>query len=123
MAAVLHSWYTDQELPGIPIELLDSSGDVADLSSGWTAVAARLVDSSNAIVVSQTDNMTLAATSPNITINRWSAATLSAVATAMGTTKQVTYELRVYVRRSSDSADEVPMSSAPLRVEFKLAAA
>jgi len=123
MAAVLHSWYTDQELPGIPIELLDSSGDVADLSSGWTAVAARLVDSSNAIVVSQTDNMTLAATSPNITINRWSATTLSAVATAMGTTKQVTYELRVYVRRSSDSADEVPMSSAPLRVEFKLAAA
>jgi len=34
----------------------------------------------------------------------------------------VTYELRVYVRRTADSADEVPMSSAPLRVEFKLAA-
>lgn len=120
--AIYHSWYTDQELPGIPIELQDTDGTVVDLSSGWTATAARLVDSSNAIVVSQTDNITLAATSPNITINRWSAATLTAVATALGTTKQATYELRVYVRRSSDSADEVPMSSVPVRVEFKLAA-
>jgi len=120
--AVYHSWYTDQEIPGIPIELLDASGNVVDLSSGWTATAAKLVDSSNVVVVSQTDNMTLAATSPNIVINRWSATTLSAIATAMGTTKQVTYELRVYVRRTADSADEVPMSSAPLRVEFKLAA-
>ena len=122
MAAVYHSWYTDQELPGIPLELLDSNGNVADLSSGWTASAAKLVDSTNTTVVSQTDNMTLAATSPNITINRWSAATLTAVATAMGTTKAATYELRVYVRRVSDSADEVPMSTVPLRVEFKLAA-
>lgn len=122
MAAVYHSWYTDQELPGIPIELVDTDGTVVDLSSGWTATAARLIDSSNAIVYSQTDNITLAATSPNITISRWSAATLSAIATAMGTTKAVTYELRVYIRRTSDSADEVPMSTAPLRVEFKLAA-
>ena len=121
--AIYHSWFTDQELPGIPIELLDTDDTVVDLSSGWTAVAARLVYDSNAIVYSQTDNITLAATSPNITINRWSAATLTAVATAMGTTKQVTYELRVYVRRTSDSADEVPMSSTPVRVEFKLAAA
>lgn len=122
MPAVYHSWYTDQELPGIPLELLDTNGDVVDLSSGWSATAAKLVDSSNAVVVSQTDNMTLAATSPNITITRWSATTLSTIATAMGTTKQVTYELRVYIRRTSDSADEVPMSTAPLRVEFKLAA-
>jgi len=121
--AIYHSWFTDQELPGIPIELLDTDGTVVDLSSGWTATAARLINDSNAIVYSQTDNITLAATSPNITINRWSAATLTAVATAMGTTKQVTYELRVYVRRTSDSADEVPMSSTPVRVEFKLAAA
>ena len=122
MPVVFHSWYTDQELPGIPLELFDINGDVVDLSSGWTVIAAKIVDSTNTTVVSQTDNMSLAATSPNITINRWSTATLTAIATAMGTKKAVTYELRVYVRRQSDSANEVPMSTTPLRVEFKLAA-
>lgn len=123
MAAVYHSWFTDQELPAIPIELLDSSGNVVDLSSGWSATAAKLVDDTNTLVVSQIDNMTLAATSPNIVIDRWSAATLTTVATALGTNRSAVYELRVYVKRSSDSADEVPMSTAPLRVEFKLASA
>lgn len=120
---VYHSWYTNQELPGIPLEHVDKDGNVVDLSSGWTASAKLVVGTT--VVVTQTDNITLAATSPNITINKWSSATLTAVASNLSTSgkSQQTFDLQVYLNRTADSADEVPTSSRPLVVQFKPAAA
>lgn len=120
---VYHSWFSNQELPGIPLEHVDKDGNVVDLSSGWTA-SAKLVSGST-IVVTQTDNITLAATSPNITISKWSSATLTAVAsnlTASGKREQ-DFDLQVYLNRTADSADEVPMSTRRLIVRFRAAAA
>ena len=122
--AVYHSWFTNQELPGIPFDHRDADGALVDLSTGdWTFSGLLVNPATNAIVATQSSDFTGAATSPNLTLNKWASGTLTAVTTDMGTTKTKVYELRVYLRRVADSADEVPMSTNPLRIEFKLAAA
>jgi hypothetical protein len=121
--AVYHAWFTDQELPGIPFEVKDQNDAIVDYSSGWSSFTAKLVRGST-LVASQTTGVTGAATSPNITIASWTSATLALIAAdlvTLGATSQ-NYELRVYARRTSDSADEVPTSSRALTVQFKTAA-
>jgi len=119
--AVHHTWFTDQEKPGIQIEHLDADGTtIVDLSSGYTFTL-ELVRG-NTIVASQTTNMTGAATSPNFTMSEWTSAVLTAVASDLTTlgVSSYNYEARPYFRNSSK--DEVPTSMQPLIVQFKVAA-
>ncbi len=119
--AVKGAWFTDQEKPGIPIEYRDPVTDtVVDFSSGYTFTAQIVRGATK--VVTQTTNMTGAATSPNFTMSEWDAATLTAIAadlTSLGVTSY-NYEFRPYAR--ANSKDEVPTSLEPLIIRFKAAA-
>jgi hypothetical protein len=116
------TYYTDQELPGIPFEWLDYDGSIIDFSSGWSFTV-KLIRG-NTVVASQTTSITGAATSPNITLAGWTSATLTLMAadlTSLGRTSN-DYKLLLYARRSADSADDVLRPAAPPVVTFKTAA-
>ena len=119
--AVRGAWFTDQEKPGIPIEYRDPvTNTVVDFSSGYT-FSAQIVRGTTK-VVTQTTNMTGAATSPNFVMSEWDAATLTAIAadlTALGI-DSYNYEFRPYAR--ANSKDEVPTAMEPVIIRFKAAA-
>lgn len=119
--AIHGAWFTDQEKPGIVIEHRDPvTNTVVDFSSGYTFTAQIVRGTSK--IVTQTTNMTGAATSPNFTMSEWDAATLTAVAADLATlgVDSYPYEFRPYAR--ANSKDEVPTSMRPLIVQFKVAA-
>jgi len=121
-----HTWYTDQERPGIPIVIYDTDGtSILALASGYTATVQLVKMATSTIVVTQSADITLASTSPNLTISKWSATTLTAVAADLLATGRASqdYEVRPYVRLTADSTDEVPTSTEQLIVTFRPAAA
>jgi hypothetical protein len=124
-----HTWYTDQELPGIPIAIYATDGTtLLDLTTGSLFTATVQLVRGSAIVVTQSTNITLydgVGEGYNLTVDKWASGTLTAVVadlTVQGKTTSA-YEVRPYIRRTSDSADEVPTSSKLLTVTFKTAAA
>lgn len=133
--SVYHTWFTDQESPGIPFALYTAgTTDLLNLGTGYTATAQLVRPSitgtlAPTLVVTQSTAITLydgVGEDYNMTINSWAAATLTAIATDLGTTLAKTgavYEVRPYVRLTSGSLDEVPTSSDRLFVRFELAAA
>lgn len=125
--SVIHSWFTNQELPGFRLSLtLD--GTRVDLSSGYTGTVEIVRANSTTLVVTESTNISLVdgvGESYNFAMTQWSAATLSAIATDL-TTQGVTsarYELRPKARVTSGSADEYLTSHSPIYGTFKTPAA
>jgi len=123
--ATYYKWFTDQEKPGIPFEHKDRDGTVVDFSTGYTFTAkvCRNVAGVLTAVASQTGNITGAASSPNVTLAKWEAATLTAIAadlTALGASS-ANYEVHMYVK-DPGTDDEVITSDSPLSVVFRAAA-
>jgi hypothetical protein len=116
------AYYTNQELPGIPFRWADETDDVLDYSAGFTFHADLVRGDS--IIASESTNIVGAASSPNVTISKWSSTTLTAIAADLTTLGRRTqsYELRLYARRVADSADDVLKPGAPPIVQFTVAA-
>ena len=132
---VYHTWFTDQESPGVPIALYASgTTTLLDLSTGYSATVQLVRPSITGalapfLVVTQSASLTLydgVGEDYNLTIDQWASATLTAVSTDLSTTlgkAGFTYEVRPYIRRTTGSLDEVPTSHDKLYVRFELAAA
>lgn len=115
------TYYTDQELPEITFEWTNNDGTVVDFSSGWTFTAKLVRVSTNALVTSQSSDIVGDDILPNVTLQKWASATLTAIAadlTAHSRTSDA-YELRLYARRTADSADDVLKPGAGPQILFK----
>ena len=115
--------YSDQELPTIPLDWRDRTGTTAAFASGWTAtVKVCAASAPTTVVLTKTTGITLADTAPNYDIE-FSVAELATLTTALSPTAAGVIALAYpYIRRSSDSKDNV-FPGAPIPFRFKLAPA
>lgn len=107
--------YADQELPAIQIAWNDPDGTIRDFSSGWTATVKVVAPTAPAtLILAKTTGITLAATSPNYTIE-FTTADLATIVTAAppGTSTSTVYAL-AYIRRDADSKDMVFRPGKPI---------
>jgi hypothetical protein len=101
-----HTWYTDQELPGIPIAIYATDGTtLLDLTTGSLFTATVQLVRGSAIVVTQSTNITLydgVGEAYNLTVDKWASGTLTAVAADLTTQGKTTsaYEVRPKYRRA-----------------------
>jgi hypothetical protein len=126
----IHSWFTDQTRPGLPIAAYamqagDDDPPLLDLSDPGLTLTVQLVRD-DVIVATQddADDYTLYDDSGefNITVDRWAEATGEAVAgdLAAAGRSAAYYEVRPYIVDGEDR--EVPSSHDPIVIQFKLAA-
>lgn len=125
--SIIHSWFTNQELPGFRISLtLD--GTRVDLSSGYTGTVEIVRPGTTTLVVTESTNISLVdgvGELYNFAMTQWSAGTLTAIAADLVTQGKTSaqYELRPKARVTSGSADEYLTSHVPIYGVFKTPAA
>jgi hypothetical protein len=100
---------SDQELPTMRLAWKDGNETIIDYSSGFTAtVKVASAAAPTTTLLTKTSGITLAATSPNYSIE-WTAADFTTLGGALGTLPDagIVCVVHAYVRRSADSKDDV----------------
>ena len=102
-------WRLDQELRVWPLHWYDDDRiNPAAFATGWTAtVKVALESAKHTVLLTKTAGLTLADTFPNYTI-AWAAADFTTLGASVGTGAAGTrFVLYAYIRRNSDSLDDL----------------
>ena len=97
MSANTRTYRAGDELPYLIYEMKDSSGNLLDLSSGWTFTTVVTPVTSSTASFTKTTGFTGASTTPNLTVE-WTSSDLGALTAG-------TYRCVTTARRASDSKD------------------
>lgn len=115
-------YYCDETDPGQPFNVYAADGTtVAQLvAEGWTPTV-RVIRSSSPdkLVATQSTNITLANTLPNLTRTQWSAATLAAIVADMATLGETIVEYYEHPQLTNGARKEGVLTGNPVRHTFK----
>lgn len=113
-------YYTDQELPPMPITWRDRDGNVRDFSTGYTfTVKLALKTAPTVVVLTKSSGITGSASEPNYLVD-WSTTDWSGLShSATG----VDYLVYAYARRTADSKDACFSAGSPPELTLITAAA
>ena len=116
------TYYANEHLPGQPFTVYERDGTTVAqlLAEGWTASVEVIREGSpEKLVATQSTNLVLTNTAPNLTRSQWSASTLALIVTDMAAISETVVVYMEHPVITLAGAREGVLSASPVRHVFK----